>query len=375
MVDVTNYVLIEMGQPLHAFDLARVTEGRLIVDRAAAGEKIVTLDGHERTLDREILTIRDARAAGGRRGHGRGGSGVSVRPATSCSKARISFHRPSGARRRRWASRLSRPTDSSGGVDPENVVRTLDRAARLIAEAAGGTAVAGQVDVRAETQREPSLLRFSRLEDLLGIGVSGGETVEILGEAGIRSRPSDGGLSALVPSHRVDVAEEIDLVEEVARLKGYEAIPETIPVGRPMPPIAGTRWAFAREVRAVLAGMGFDEAVHFSFTDDVRLSPFFRRPTFAGGRPLRIRSPRTPLSSGDGVGFLAGYVAAERVQGRGPGTPLRGHDALSGEGAVVTERVVLAGLIAGSREPEGWWGRPPAADFFDVRGPWRESPR
>lgn len=372
VVDVTNYVLIEMGQPLHAFDLARVTEGRLIVDRAAAGEKIVTLDGHERTLDREILTIRDARGPLAVAGvMGGEGSGVSVE--TSDVLLESAYFLPSSIRRASKA--LGVASESSyrfeRGVDPENVVRALDRAARLIAEAAGGTAASRRIDVRAETPRPRTVpLRFSRIEDLLGIEVSGAETVEILGRLGFEVARNDGGLSAFVPSHRVDVAEEIDLIEEVARLKGYEAIPETIPVGRPMPQIAGTRWAFAREVRAVLAGMGFDEAVHLSFTDDVRLSSFLPE------ADIRRRTPRLANPLAEDAAFLRGTAWGSlldtwrRNESRGAvrGRLFEVTTLFSGEGAVVTERVVLAGLIAGSREPEGWWGRAPAADFFDVRG-------
>ncbi|MBI1865766.1 MAG: phenylalanine--tRNA ligase subunit beta, partial [Nitrospirae bacterium] len=372
VVDVTNYVLMEMGQPLHAFDLARVADGRLIVDRAAAGETIVTLDGRERILDREVLTIRDARGPLAVAGV-MGGEGSGVSAGTGDVLLESAYFLPSSIRRASKA--LGVASESSyrfeRGVDPENVVRALDRAARLIAEAAGGAVAKGRIDVRAETPRARAVpLRYSRLDDLLGIRVGDGETVEILMRLGFKVTRNDGGLVALVPSHRVDVSEEIDLIEEVARLKGYETIPETIPVGRPMPAIEGPRWAFAREVRAVLAGMGFDEAVHLSFSDDVRLSSFLPE------ADVRRRTPRLANPLAEDAAFLRGTAwmslldTWRRNESRGAvrGRLFEVTTLFSGEGAVVTERVVLAGLIAGSREPEGWWGRSPAADFFDVRG-------
>lgn len=372
VVDVTNFVLMEMGQPLHAFDLARVAESRLIVDRAVPGEKIVTLDGRERILDRDTLTIRDTRGPLAVAGV-MGGEDSGVTAETRDILIESAYFLPSSVRRSLKA--LGIASESSyrfeRGVDPENVIRALDRAARLILEVAGGTAAAGRIDVHTGAARSKAVtLRSSRLSDRLGVGVSENESAEILGRLGFEVTRSDGGLSALVPSWRVDVAEEIDLIEEVARMKGYDAIPETIPVGRATPPIPGTRWALAKEAREVLAGMGFDEAVHLAFTDDVRISSFLPE------ADLRRRMPRLANPLAEDAAFLRGTARValldtwRRNESRGAdrGRLFEVTTVFALEAGSLVERVVLAGIMAGSREPDGWWGRSPAADFYDAKG-------
>ncbi|OGW61049.1 MAG: phenylalanine--tRNA ligase subunit beta [Nitrospirae bacterium RBG_16_64_22] len=372
VVDVTNYVLMEMGQPLHAFDLAHVAESRLIVDRASAGEKIVTLDGCERILDREILTIRDTRGPLAVAGV-MGGEGSGVSAGTGDVMLESAYFLPSAIRRTSKA--LGVASESSyrfeRGVDPENVVRALDRAARLILEVAGGSAAGGRIDVRAGKAPEKTVtVGIDRLGRRLGKNIGAAEAAGILGRLGFGVTMGGEMLSALVPSHRVDIAEEVDLVEEIARLHGYDAIPETIPIGRPTPPIPGTRWVLAREARAILAGMGFDEAVHLSFTDDVRISSFLPE------ADIRRRMPRLANPLAEDAAFLRGTAWTSlldtwrRNESRGAdrGRLFEVTTVFAREASGVAERVVLAGLIAGSREPEGWWGRPPAADFFDAKG-------
>ncbi|HEX8352936.1 MAG TPA: phenylalanine--tRNA ligase subunit beta [Pyrinomonadaceae bacterium] len=274
VADITNFVMHEVGQPLHAFDLDRLAERRVVVRRARAGEKIKTLDGVERELDAQMLVIADAERAVAVAGV-MGGEETEISASTTDVLVESAYFAPQSVRRTSKA--LGLQTDASHrferGVDYEGVRRAQDRCVALICELAGGTATADAVDVYPRKLDRPSVvLRPRRVEELTGLRVTAGECVRILNALGFeRHDAGQGGgeerIAFVVPTWRTDVSIEEDLVEEVARVFGYEKIEESLPPS----PVTGEYLAGDRRrrgARQVLTAAGFDEAVSFSFIDE-----------------------------------------------------------------------------------------------------------
>lgn len=268
VADITNFVMLELGQPLHAFDLDLLTERRLVVRHARRDERITTLDGAERKLDPEMLVIADATRAVAVAGV-MGGAETEISGATRNVLIECAYFTPASIRH--TARSLELQTDASDrferGVDPEGLLRAQARTVALITKLAGGAATEDAIDVyshRAETQTIS--LRPARIGALTGLEVAPQESLRILQALGFT--PFEGGakLSFHVPTWRRDVSVEEDLVEEVARHYGYEkieaALPATVGVGEHR-----AHEERRRAARRALASLGFDEAISFSFID------------------------------------------------------------------------------------------------------------
>lgn len=264
VVDASNYVLHELGQPTHAFDLSKVEGGSIVVRRAAAGERITTLDGVDRALDTETIVIADAirpQAVAGIMG----GQGSAVTDATTDIFLEVANFDPRRIRAAR--RRLGLSTDASyrfeRGVDVALAPRALDRAARLIVTLAGGRVDGAPVDIYAGETAQPRLtLRVQRLTRLLGDAISAEGAALLLRGVGFTAdvEPSGDALRVDVPSWRRDVVHEADLVEEVARLRGYDSFPDEIRPFRAGNSPDDPAWIVARRVRDALVGLGLFEA-------------------------------------------------------------------------------------------------------------------
>ncbi|HYO63510.1 MAG TPA: phenylalanine--tRNA ligase subunit beta [Pyrinomonadaceae bacterium] len=292
VADITNYVLHELGQPIHAFDLATMRGPRIVVRRARAGERLRTLDGVERELDEQMLVIADAERAVALAGV-MGGEETEVTDATVDVLIESAFFAPASVRRTSQVLGLS--TDASyrfeRGVDREGALRAQERAAQLICEIAGGTATVDAVDVYPEKFAPSSVsLRFERVKNLGALDVPPEESVRILRALGFEPEGDDAAsavapsssASFAVPSWRFDVEREEDLVEEVVRHFGYDKIGEELPGGQ----TAGEYRPGDRRRRAArqsLVALGFDEAVNFSFIDAAHDGRFDLLPGLAGG--------------------------------------------------------------------------------------------
>jgi phenylalanyl-tRNA synthetase beta chain len=271
VADITNYVLYELGQPLHAFDLAKLSEQRIIVRRAAAGEKLKTLDGVDRVLDSEMLVIADAEKAVALAGV-MGGLDSEISTETTDVLIESAYFNPDSVRR--TARKLGMDTEASRrferGADCENVLQAQTRCVELICEIAGGVATEDAIDV----YPNPLSMRTvdfhpARVESLTSLQVELSEMTRILDGLGFKSEEhlsTNGGLRFRVPSWRIDVGIEEDLVEEIARHTGYDQIASELPPSN-MPgeyqPVEMNR----RAMRRSLAALGFDEAINFSFID------------------------------------------------------------------------------------------------------------
>jgi phenylalanyl-tRNA synthetase beta chain len=278
VADITNYVMLEMGQPLHAFDLHQLRGERIIVRRAGSGEKITTLDGEGRDLTSEMLVIADAERPVAIAGI-KGGEDSGITEKTVDVLLEAAYFAP--AQTRITSKALGLSTEASyrfeRGTDPEIVAKASDRAAALIAGIAGGEVLSGLVDVYpAPAGHKWIEFRRPRYTALTGLRIELGEAERILRSLGfiVEADVENDRLRALAPSWRVDVSIEEDLIEEVARIAGYDKLKNTLP---------GSAGAGAylpgedvrRAARLTLTALGYNEAVSFSFVNgktDERLS-------------------------------------------------------------------------------------------------------
>jgi phenylalanyl-tRNA synthetase beta chain len=270
VADITNYVMLEMGQPLHAFDLHQLRGERIVVRRARGGEKITTLDGEERDLTTEMLVIADAERPVALAGV-KGGEDSGITETTADVLLEAAYFAPAQVRATSKALGLS--TEASyrfeRGTDPEIVAAASDRAAALISEIAGGEVLGGLVDVYPrKPERDWIKFRRARYISLTGLQIELGEAERILRSLGftVEADVENDRLRALAPSWRVDVSIEEDLIEEVARIAGYDNLKTTLPgsagAGAYLPAEDGRRAA-----RRTLTALGYNEAVSFSFVN------------------------------------------------------------------------------------------------------------
>ena len=288
IADITNYVMFEMNQPTHAFDLNLLHEGRIIVRRPHPGEQLTTLDGFARELGSEMLVIADADRAVAVAGV-MGGADTEISGQTRDVLIESAYFNPASIRH--TARALGMDTEASyrfaRGADYGAQVRAANRVVQLVAEIAGGQILKGVIDVYpSQITRDPVSVRESRIERLTGLKVTIERAAEILRglEFEVELDAGDKNLRAAAPSFRVDISREEDLVEEVARHVGYDLVDVTLP-----------QWSGAgkylsgdkqrRNVRRTLTALGFDEAYSFSFVNGER-DRLFRR----SERPAAILS-------------------------------------------------------------------------------------
>jgi phenylalanyl-tRNA synthetase beta chain len=384
VVDVTNYVMLELGQPLHAFDLDRLAGSELIVRRARAGERLTTLDGKDRALSSEDLVVCDqerAQALAGTFG------GTDAEVSSGTTRVFLEGANWDPVTVRRMARRHQLHTEASHrferGVDVEAGPVGVDRAATLIAELGGGSVRRGRIDV----YPSPAAATLVRLEAgqvgrLLGAEVPATEVERILGALGFSVEGQQPGSTVWrVPSWRLDVSLPEDLVEEVARIRGYQSIPATLPALteglKPEP----AQVEVERRVRNALAGAGFDEVVNYSFVDPALLPLVTERALEALGAPVdavTLKNALSPQQSAMRTSLYASLLPnlAQNLRQGQEGVRLYElgrvyqRDPEGGEGLrpVAKEPVRIGGLLWGRRLPRGWTGGEQLNDFYDGKG-------
>ncbi|MFP4499744.1 MAG: phenylalanine--tRNA ligase subunit beta [Candidatus Hydrogenedentota bacterium] len=269
VVDITNYVLLETGHPLHAFDYNLLAEKRIVVRRAKPGEPMTTLDGQQHTLEPEMLVIADAAKPQALAGI-MGGEHSEVGERTTDIFLESAYFDPISIRRTARACNLV--TESSQrfqrGADPEMARYAIDRAAQLMHELADGTVAPGVIDAYPDRiiQREVRL-RYERNNAVLGVDVAAADQRAYLARLGFEPIKEDNeGVTWQVPTWRHDVTQEADLIEEVARLYGYNNIPATLPRVRPVEKRFAPEDKKLRELRRFLVALGLTEVYHWTFS-------------------------------------------------------------------------------------------------------------
>jgi phenylalanyl-tRNA synthetase beta chain len=376
VVDVTNYVMWEFGQPLHAFDHAGVTEATIVVRRARPGETMTTLDGQERRLSDAMLVIADPARAIGIAGV-MGGATSEVSEATTRVLLESAWFQPASIRR--TARTLGLLTDAAyrfeRGADIEGVVDASARAAQLIADLGGGTVARGVVDAYPSPQPRPRLgLRMSRIRRVLGVAPPREQARRILVGLGLGVADRGEDLEVEVPSFRRDLALEDDLVEEVVRVWGYDKVPSTLPGGAMTLVETPATLAQADTVRRALTGAGLLETVTYSFSD-----PAYEEVLRAAGSsaPLALLNPLSRDASWLRYNPLEGVlgVIATNLRKQQPNVRVfevaRTFEAAPG---LPNESRWLAIAVTGARHPLAWWARPgdgsraEAVDVYDAKG-------
>ncbi|HAG07320.1 MAG: Phenylalanine--tRNA ligase beta subunit, partial [Clostridia bacterium 62_21] len=293
VVDITNYVMLELGQPLHAFDYDTLAGGRIIVRRARPGETLVTLDRAERRLAPEMLVIADAENAVAVAGV-MGGLATEVTETTTNILLESAWFDPSSIRRtsRQLGLRSEASLRFEKGVDLEGCLRAANRAMELIESTGAGEAVPGAVDQYPEKHVPRTvILRPERVGQILGTEVAANEIESILDRLGFRVRKGPDAFLVQVPSYRVDIHREIDLIEEVARLHGYDRVPETLPFGNTTPAGRRRHQALFDRIRDIMVACGLTEAITYSFLSPVAFDRL-RLPTNDPlRRTLRLANP------------------------------------------------------------------------------------
>jgi phenylalanyl-tRNA synthetase beta chain len=377
IVDVTNYVMLERGQPLHAFDLPSLAGQEIIVRRARDITTMNTLDGKERILVPDDLLICDRDRAVAIAGV-MGGANSEVRNQTTEVLLESAYFIPQTVRR--TARRLGLRSEASyrfeRGVDPLGTVLALDRAASLLQQLAGGQVSRGEIDVFPQPLPPRVIpLRAQRVNSFLGVTVEANEIEQCMRTLGAKVKRGRGGTWQITPpSYRADLSQEADLVEEVARLRGYETIPALLPRTEVREKNRDIEGEWARRVRRCLAAQGLHEMLNLSFTS-VRLNTLIPG-LIPGAVAIPLVNPLSAEGAEMRLSVLSGLLHAIQHNGRQGEMGItafelgkvfffeRGKTHIQQR----QERLVLSAVLYG-RWPGGGLGQPgKAVDFADLKG-------
>jgi phenylalanyl-tRNA synthetase beta chain len=376
VVDVTNFVMMECGQPLHAFDFEMLQEGRIVVRRAQPGEEFITLDGVKRTLDGEMLMICDGVKPVAIAGV-MGGLNSEIREDTKMVLLESAYFDPMG--NRRTAIKLGLETEAAyrfgRGIDYGRCLSAANRATQLIQELAGGRVVEGVIDVYPRPIKpKPIRMRVQRVNQVLGTEVPAKQMRAYLEDLELDVQGEDEDMLVVTPSSfRGDLEREIDLTEEVARMNGYEKIPITLPKGSPSSERRSKEFALEGKAREVLIHHGYHEVITYSFTSPSSwdfvglLSDDPRR------HHLRILNPLTEDFSVLRTMLIPGLLETARYNVSRKNANLKLFELkkvfLPQEGERLPKEVkYLAGLAIGfDRDPQWAFSQRPI-DFYDIKG-------
>ncbi len=380
-VDVTNYVMLELGQPIHGYDGDRLS-GPIRVRRAGAGEKLTTLDGVVRSLSEEDLLITDDSGPIGLAGV-MGGETTELSATTSHVVIEAAYFDPVSIFRTQRRHKL--PSEASKrferGVDPRLAAAAADRVAELLVRFGGGTVTDGVTQVGEAPQPRRVTIPADLPARVTGMDISAATTADHLRAVGCEVSVTEGAVTAVVPSWRPDLNDPYDLVEEVARIVGYEDIPSVLPTAPPGRGLTAAQ-ALRRRIGRTLAGAGFVEVIDFPFVgtgdfdrlglegDDERRGAMRIANPISAEEPLmattllpgvlKAAARNTGRGQPDVALFETGTVTLPRGESAAPILPV---DRRPSEGewddlqkALPDQPLHLALTVSGNREAPGWWG-------------------
>jgi phenylalanyl-tRNA synthetase beta chain len=374
IVDITNYVMLEYGQPLHSFDYDRLKGKKIIVRRARDGEKFFTLDGNERTLNGDMLVIADGErtvAIGGVMG------GLNSEVTDSTKSILLEAASFKAASLHSTSRQLDLQSEASArfgrGISAGVTIPALKHATQLMLELGGGKAAKGIVDVYpGKKEPKPIATTPERVKRVLGAGYSLTQIGKALESLGFECNAEGNKITTRSPYWRSDIKIEEDLIEEVARYYGYDQIPATL-FNDPMPrPAANPEREQKRKIRNILTGYGFTEVMTYTMTSLEMLRNIYAEPRDPAPLPLKVANPMTAeqeymrLSLRPGLlttlaanrrheeGGVKIFEIGKVYQPRGEGLP--------------AEPEYLCGIMNGSRNERSWAGGEGAYDFYDAKG-------
>lgn len=377
VVDVTNYVMMELGHPLHAFDFRYLEDGKIVVKSAKAGEKFTTLDDQEHSLSAEDLMICDGQRPVAMAGV-MGGLNSEVQSDTSTVLLEAAYFKPTMIRR--TSKRHGLHTESSHrferGADIDMIPVALDRAASLIAELADGQVASGMIDCYPR-QLDPVVIEITtpRVKKLLDIPISTDEVKQHLESIGLQTLAGGRSdcLQVTVPSFRPDIEREVDLIEEVARLYGYGRIPVTMPVGTVDAKLPPLRQLLQKSLRQTMVASGFSEAINYSF---VAADSLNKIAIGADDRRLTQVKILNPLSEDQAVmrtSLVPSLLdtVSRNLNYRSSNLrlfELRPVFLTQSDRDQCLEKLSLTAVMSGQSSPEGWSQDSSLVDFYDIKG-------
>jgi phenylalanyl-tRNA synthetase beta chain len=381
IVDVTNYVLLELGYPMHAFDHATLAGPAIVVRRAKAGERLRTLDGKERTLEPDMLVIADAEKAQAIGGV-MGGADSEVSGTTTRIVLEAAWFKPQSVRA--TSKRLGLRTEASyrfeRGADLTGTARAMSRALSLLEATGAGRAAGPIVDCYPVTYEERELsLDSSAVSRILGMDVPEADTARILKSLGFEVRTLGGwqagapeaatpmgqpghAWQVVVPGWRVDVHRAVDVIEEIGRHFGFEHLPSTFPAVEQAPPPSDARIARDARVRRTLVALGMSEAITFAFVEAAAAAPYLD-----GGMPVALANPLSEKFTTLRPSLLPGLVDAVSHNRRHGRRDVRLFE-IGTRFAPQGETRAAAAAWTGAATPEHWSGTTREVDFFDIKG-------
>jgi phenylalanyl-tRNA synthetase beta chain len=370
VVDVTNLILLGWGQPIHAFDLRKLRGPRIDVRLAHAGERLQTLDGQERTLTVDDLLICDAGGPVALAGV-MGGGNSEIDASTRDVLIECAYFDPRSVRR--TSKRTALHTDSSHrferGMDPEATRPVLAYASALVASLAGGAVASRALDVQAKAmERARVTYRSARAEAVLGRPASAREAQPIFERLGCEVAARGEDLGVRLPSFRPDLGREVDLIEEFARVVGYESIPTVLPSLRPSSGAALSEIAFVRRLREAAVAQGLHEAVNFAFVAPGTLEKArVPHPELAPKIANPMSEERSVLRTAVLPGLLSNLLTAQRHQQRRfAGFELARVFRTAPGADLPEERYEFVVLLWGLRQ--SWYEEREELDFYDGKG-------
>jgi len=367
VVDATNLIMLGFGHPIHAFDYDNVRGSRIVVRLASEGERFTTLDGVERTLTADDLLICDAEGPVALAGV-MGGENSEINIATRRVLIECAYFDPRSVRR--TSKRTGLHTDSSHrferGVDPGDVRHVLGHAASMLSEMGGGVLVESALDVNpVPIERKVIALRPRRVKLLLGTDVPEPEMRTLFEGIGCKVTASPVGLDVTAPTHRPDLLREVDLIEEVARLRGYDLIPTQLPTVRPSSAGGGDDVSLVRRLRELGAAAGLDEAINYAF-----VSPADLASAGVSEAAVGLANPMSEERSVLRTSLLPGLAANLRHAQRHQATRLLHFEVARvfepGDGRLPAESYRLSIMLWGDSQP--WFQKGERFDFYDLKG-------
>jgi len=377
VVDVTNFVLMEYGQPLHSFDFDTLAERRIVVRKADPNEKMTTLDGQERDLTPEMLVIADGEKGVALAGI-MGGLNTEIQDTTKNILLESAYFEPRCIRR--TAKKLALSSEASmrfeRGVDIEGVLKANDRAALLIRELAGGEIVPGWIDQYPQPLAiSPITLNTQKTSRFLGVEVSAEKAAEISRSLGLIATVKGKDLVEVIPpSFRRDLTRPVDLMEEVARIIGFDRIPVTIPTASSKSRKEPKTISVRRQIKEILTGLGFDEIVTYSFVSEALSSPFLDPNSSRHSPFVRISNPISEDQSVMRISLIPGMLTTVTKNWTQRNLDLRIFElgkvfsASPDLNTLPAETHRLCVLWTGKRNPRSHYFKPEQADFYDLKG-------
>ncbi|MDI6704458.1 MAG: phenylalanine--tRNA ligase subunit beta [bacterium] len=375
VVDITNYVLMELGQPMHAFDYERIGDRRIIVRRAER-EEITALDGITYKLGEDVLVIADSSKPVAIAGV-IGGANTEVTPSTSIILLESALFDPVSVRQ--TAKRLGIQTESSYRfermVDPTLQVKALNRASHLISEICEGKVIKGVIDICSKPYEEVTIeLHIDKVNKVLGTNLTQNEIENLLTRLGFKVATLDSQFSIVkVPSFRQDVKREIDLIEEIARIYGYEKISITLPKDRLLTHIKNRKYEISKMAKDLFASFGFYEVITYTFIDPQVFDKIQFTKDNESRRVIKLANPLSSAQSALQTTLIPGLLEVIKWNlNRGVSSlkifeigPVFKH---TEENNLPKEEIFLSGAAIGYREKRNWGKAQEKVNFYDLSG-------